>query len=1273
MPKDNEAVNEQPKKENQPGMTILDVNEGNGYGNYALFHTIEKGLYNYYILGDMLDKKENTTTHLKKMGELTLELEANSPVEEHSFPHEKFFNDPTKPELRRAVSQNVDEMNRKASAFFKEATGEYRKFLEEHKDDPNFTHFKSMWDINMLPMDFEKGNFSQAVAESPYLLSLYSQSGALPKFDQYSLEELKKELGGQDGKQPPLTLMDDYYKGINGLFDLEYEKQKLMKTNPGQEEKKAYLNKLKDGMQNMVNAYDNLYSYVEKHPKDNKKEFLNNQLDHLTGVSNEETRDPSRAIGQMRGQIKAIENGWDLDELTPIGNFGALKAAVETDIRKADYRIALVKNDFEKEEAKYQQKNDGSPKPAYLKELEQKYKDAVESKEQNQKLLADLNQFEKNVLDQKVSNAWDKREMLDSIDQFHNKCYKDYPLTKAKFILSEQSDKLNKETYQKVVDDLYAKDFPEQWKQKGIPEEMGETRVELNNVVDIFGPNARHHAIWEDGVIPKKTFEEKLKPYDSSKLHFSDTELAYLGMAYASLDKPDTIKALKDWRPNYDPKGMLSQNAFWTTDLFKTKEKPRDNVASFSGVVSNAREGAKKAAEDYVAGDKKAVAEIIHRGLSLQAMHAHSAGSAGRETTMCDYGRTKSFLGMLDRDPELMQEFQKINEKAPAAEKVDLEQQRGYLNYLRVTIDKLSAEDEIKRNPSMSKERREELDRQILKGKMLDALQMADSNLGRIDPEYLRKDNAFQAQYGHLSKKNETLGEYTMRATEFMDKNKPESEAQKLFRSEQGIQKFNEFIERMEKQYGQGGKSYNEMRAASNNRLDTEISKFLVDQKKEMILDRLSREPAPTEKEMKELTAAYIQNDTASRKYEEYLNGGELDSLAKSLGNGYQNEAHVKDYNQKLQDLVDNMDFHNMQPDELKNLLTSDTAKEEAEKLYNAANLKRMQDKEEYGPFMGDAVAALKDGNKGTWFGKADYDKVIKDLDSLNQMYEKNRKAFLKDGSSAIAPDLAKKQEELLKGMDAYMRRKEEEFERNKVAGKKDNENSKRRYDAMKKAKQDLQARIAYDRKFDQMMVDAAEYQEGMRNAAEMSVQNGYEIKVPDAPGVKNLSAKAAKAGLNKLTRIAKEGVQNTPEMRSNVRTAMASVVLNEMVTGSEKVENSMPNVAAEYASQVRKLASSPEFDKCLPIVLTNRNLREFLADADGPKKMLDQFKANVKQEQQRRMEAAKKEEHQQMEKTKKELTETKESANRKRSNSISGKPKTKTENQPDRKSALEV
>ena len=144
------------------------------------------------------------------------------------------------------------------------------------------------------------------------------------------------------------------------------------------------------------------------------------------------------------------------------------------------------------------------------------------------------------------------------------------------------------------------------------------------------------------------------------------------------------------------------------------------------------------------------------------------------------------------------------------------------------------------------------------------------------------------------------------------------------------------------------------------------------------------------------------------------------------------------------------------------------------------------------------------------------------------------------------------------------------------------------------------------------MLADAADYKEYTAQAADMSVQNAFEITIPNVPGIKKLSAQGAKAGLDKLTRLAKDGVEDTPENRKVVYNALAALVLNEIIINSEKAENQLAGNAEDYKHEIRKLAENPIFEKCIPEKLNTESLREFLADAESPKKLKERFQQSV-------------------------------------------------------------
>lgn len=262
---------------------------------------------------------------------------------------------------------DVSDIDAKVSQFYNDVTREYKQLCEEKKNDPEFMAFKNMFDTLILVTDYQSGDFLSAMADNPYLRPLCIQDGSQPKFGIISLSELKEGLEASPSADKeakgPLKMLDEYFRCTNELFKREYEKQKLVKEGYTPEQEKEYLKNLKRDMTATVKNFDELYSFSEKYGNKYKAGgLLNNDLDHITDVEGKNTRGVGYAIGHIKGQICAIENGWGMEELVPLGALGELKQRLETNVRKGDYSIniadAKINSDLGRIEKAKKEKNE---------------------------------------------------------------------------------------------------------------------------------------------------------------------------------------------------------------------------------------------------------------------------------------------------------------------------------------------------------------------------------------------------------------------------------------------------------------------------------------------------------------------------------------------------------------------------------------------------------------------------------------------------------------------------------------------------------------------------------------------------------------------------------------------------------------------------------------------------------------------------------------------------------------------------------------------------
>ena len=1080
-----------------------------------------------------------------------------------------------------------DAYDKQADKIFGEVREGYDKLLAKNADNPDFLAFKDMFDFNMMTMHPEKGDFTQAMADSPYLASLHSQIGAMPNFRKYSMKELREALDGpqdpQTGKETkPLKLINGFYKSMNGLFELEYEKQRMQKEGYTPEQEKEYLGRLKTGMQSMVDSYDRLFEFESAHPGEYGTQYLNNELDHIIGVAVNENRGPHFAIGQLRGQIKAIDNGWGMDELTHLGAVGELQADLETKIRKDSLEIENTKNAETK-------------------------KKLIEERQQSQSLLADLKGLDEAVTNRKVESAADKREVIDTLDEFVQKKTKVYPQTNLNRVYNDELKDLRNETKQKVKEQAYEQDYPKEWERKGISAEYGDAARNLSNAVDVYGPNPRHHSDWTDrAIIDKKSFDEKIKPYKATDLPFTETDLALMGMAYTSLNKPKNVELRKKTETigGQSDRDLLDDNTFYTTDLLMHEHGPRENMVRFADIIANGRTGAKDVAEKYAAGDKKPLAELIQNGLRVSDKQLRTEAGLGSTSSVQDHAMRESFLGMLDRDPELRKEFDAVNASVPAADRVDLDKARLQLGSRGIAVAGFAAKTELDRKGDrIAPERREQLEKQVAVGKALYDIVRFEGDAGMKTAEYFRKQDVVERENAGLLRNPATAPEYSKRMERFAAENVPEKQAVLYFATEKGRKQLEEFAERGMREYGlQTG---NNPTGPAGERYDAEIQKITADVHNENILARLSSGQELSENEMKQMTADYIRNATVSDKCAEFLKGGEKDPLAQVIGGKARDadKAQIYDYDNRLKQFVDNMDFKNMDSKELGELLQGGSFKEMTDQLYNSMKmentLKDIQSGREKAPSLDGAVADLAQGKKDAWFGSKEYNKIFDDYSSLNNVYKNNEEKFISGGSKAVDPAINKKQEDLVKRMEDYQARKRKEFQDNKARNKADNPVSRARYNAVDKALKSLKERMDYNRKYDKMLEDSRDYKAYSQTASEMKAvdieteraksQANHRESARREPGA---IAKRDAAILKQIDKDAAEfrSMSKVDYHKAGVYESQAAKVIAG-VTVKQALENGdlePGRLKAEYLNNQRLIEGNPAFQKWIKDAVEN-------------------------------------------------------------------------------------
>ena len=805
--------------------------------------------------------------------------------------------------------------------------------------------------------------------------------------------------------------------------------------------------------------------------------------------------------------------------------------------------------------------------------------------EMHEKLAFERDNLSEEEVDRRTREIRDKkRELLACAKELHqasqNPTKETLSLFGAPEHLTGVGGFLHRRGLDSMINRLEHEEKELQWREKGIPKEFGDYSVRLNNVVDIYGPHPKHHDQWEkDNVFSKTDFEASLKSYDSSKLPFTEHELAMIAMASSSLDTPENREARKK-----APKSHfgLENNTFWTIDLLANEAGPRPSLFQYKSVIQNARENAQRIATDYANGKKTELAKTIQNQFRLLQKDEKTRSGLGSTPSAMAYGYQKSFMDMLDRDPELRKEFEAINQSVPEADKVDIDKLSAQVKISKMAVDKMNAEDALKESQGVIDQYIiDNLQKQVLRGDLMDAIGKNEINMMMKRPERVRKTARYKADAKKLERAGK-FDELNLLSMRFNEETSKPVESLPYMTTENGQKMLQEFTDHMEKTYGPKMLTYKKDDKTSEN-FKTEIDKFTMEVLKNQNLERLSSGKELSPEEKKQIMADHIRYEFAANSFDQKLKTGEINKFHAIIGStgGEKEEEHILLYDDKIRDYLDNLGLENMKPEEISEMLKLGAYREITDKIATSAELE-YHTKVDKVPDFDDAVGALQEGKEAAWFGKSDYNKILDEMKALNEAYKANKEEFFKNGKSAIDPNLEEREQELLTQMDAYMARKEVEFEKNKERGKEDNAHSRMRYDAMVKAKNSLQKRMAYDKQIGDLQAVDAEYKEYTQTVAEK--RSGELANQQVEPAAKQVKAATEATAENKFSKEAEALGVN--EWEYNAARNIATAIIREKA-GQEKapealegkIQKSIGNIAqsAEFKKWAKQAQANPE------------------------------------------------------------------------------------------------
>ena len=311
-------------------------------------NTFTEGMYG---LDSAYDQSNKVYSLLK-----TMIPEFDKEIQELSNSGVIFLNKNVKPPKNSTVGIAEHTM---AGSFTKEASDKnlknmniIRGKLKKRLNDPpeGMNKFYGYFYLCDKLLDTEAGDFGQAVSENAYLDGLLNQfqngpivggrisvEDSIKYLDSVNPVTKKKETG-------PLNCLNKFFYITSRLLQREYDKQKI-NADYTPEKEKQYLNKLNADFKSMLANHDKLSKFVKPDGTSDYDAYLQNRLDTMTrkDIDNHNSRRTAQAqIENIRGQQRAIENGWGMNELDFAGKVSELTWYIEIERKILENQINPV-------------------------------------------------------------------------------------------------------------------------------------------------------------------------------------------------------------------------------------------------------------------------------------------------------------------------------------------------------------------------------------------------------------------------------------------------------------------------------------------------------------------------------------------------------------------------------------------------------------------------------------------------------------------------------------------------------------------------------------------------------------------------------------------------------------------------------------------------------------------------------------------------------------------------------------------------------------------
>ena len=281
--------------------------------------------------------------------------------------------------------------------------------------------FAEWLDLQAEAADPRAGNIVEAEFHAPYLYVLNMESGSAPKIESKEFKEIVRVLEhGDDGKSP--AIYDDYMTIMSAgakETKVQFHRQKMEAGGWNAEKEQTYLQELRAVHQKTVDAYDRLWQVDDRGQYDS---VLNNKLDHMIGKDPSNTRDMNCAIGCMRGEMRAIDLGYDSRHLYVLGQIGMQEQILKKKSVEWEKRLetdAKLEKGYEEQLAKCTAgTKDFEKYEKSLKRYQESVKNLRSQIEAMKEYKKDLDLFKKSIWNKRVNSKEEMEAAEKQVDDF---------------------------------------------------------------------------------------------------------------------------------------------------------------------------------------------------------------------------------------------------------------------------------------------------------------------------------------------------------------------------------------------------------------------------------------------------------------------------------------------------------------------------------------------------------------------------------------------------------------------------------------------------------------------------------------------------------------------------------------------------------------------------------------------------------------------------------------------------------------------------------------